>query len=725
MKKFAFLLLSLSVLTALIFVACRKDRLFFSEENAETMLQESNACRVIVRGQGGTGAWYRESGSNADEPKKMILGAKKPNPFARSVMTQAYNNIYEPDVAQVPHTHLYVRFLPATPEEYKALDDTEGLILFDFPLDHEIVEQGTYYHDPAIPEENITWQYAVVPTDFIFPNVQYEVLEHIVNAPFKTSLVREAFRLAYGGEEGLRQYAQARNDEYCTPECESYPECLEAPELSCAPTGTPPYNGSGNTGEIPCSVFHPNWPECANNEIPCDITHPLWPDCGGYEPPSSPPMIANGCGCPVRQDKQRYPGGCVRAVDTQLPVNGSLPNGAPVHLDGVKQAKIVWWDGWFGVWETHTDDNGCWQIKKEDYGKGHMWVRFKNARAKIRGILDPNIWGYSIAATDYVGEFNGPQFNNISVVYNIGGGIGSPSLMFWHAATANNALWDYYQYASADGVMLPPSDLKVLLTNTGGFGRAAAPMLDKTGFAWQAMFAPIIFLAVYVGPSALAATPLSAYFAAFAPDVIYNYGTPILFSDRVKEVFYHEFAHASHYAGLPAGERDNYWNANVAYVLTNEYLNNNSPYGTRGTPGSQRCAVIEMWGFHLGPHYADRKYGVFHSRSPNAFPATIQATRWLYTQEPFLPDIAGGNLDNFIPMGLFHDLWDDNALNPAGVVDGIVDPVVSSFPHVAFFNAVRNGAPTTIPVVETSINTMLPPGITPAMTRPIFAQHGY
>lgn len=648
-----------------------------------------------------------------------MLGAKKPNPFARAIMTQAYNNIHEPDVAQVPHTHLYVRFLPNSPEEYRLLGDIEGLELFDFPLDYEIVEHGDYYHDPTIPEENITWQYAVVRRDFAFPpNVQYEVLEQIVNAPFKSKLTREAFRIAYsnaGMGPGGGQRASDRNYEECAWDCNYYPECFELPEFGCGGTVTaPPGGGTGGGGQT-----------FPGDEIPCEITDPNWPNCEELPVVTT---VTNGCGCSVSNTTVRYPGGCVRVVDTQLPANGNLPNGASVHLDGVKQAKIVWWNGWFGVWETYTDDNGCWQIQKEDYGKGYMWVKFKNQRAAIRGMRGAKIWEYAIAVKDYVGAFNGPTFNDISVIYNTGGDVGSASLLFWHAATANNALWDYYQYAAADGITLPPGDLKVLLTNWGG-GAAAAPMLNQTGFAWQGAFAAQVMFS-YLFPTFLSFLPvtvtvLSSYFAAFAPDIVFNYDQSTIASDRFKETLYHEFAHASHYQGLPAGSRNTYWNSNVVYVLTNELNNNNSPYGTRGTPGFQRCAVIEMWGFHLGPHYADRKYGVLHSRSPNAFPATIQATRWLYAQEPFLSDIAGGDLDNFIPMGLFHDLWDDNALNPAGVVDGIVDPVVSGFPHDAFFNAVRNGAPTTIPAVETSLNTMLPPGITPAMTRPIFAQHGY
>ena len=53
-----------------------------------------------------------------------------------------------------------------------------GLVMLDHPVDYEIVKEGDWYHDPAIPDEEITWQYAVVDKDFQFPaGIRYEKLE--------------------------------------------------------------------------------------------------------------------------------------------------------------------------------------------------------------------------------------------------------------------------------------------------------------------------------------------------------------------------------------------------------------------------------------------------------------------------------------------------------------------------------------------------------------------
>jgi len=711
MKRLFFTTLFLSAAT-LLYVSCRKDKISPTESVGFARNQDSvDECKVFVRGSGGTQIQNRNV--EGDEPKKMILGDVKPNPFARSVMTQAYNNIYEPNVAQVPFTHLYVRFLPNNAEQYSLLGDIEGLDLFDFPLDREIIEQGDYYHDPMIPEGQFTWQYAVVKPDFVFPaGIQHEILEQIVNAPFKSKLTREAFRIAYnsvGSGMGNRPVVSNRDYEECAFDCNYYPECIELPEYGCG--GDVGGTGTGGGGQT-------NFP---GDEIPCEITDPNWPNCEELPVVTT---ITNGCGCPVSTNS-RFPGGCVRVVDTQLPANGFLPNGTPVHLDGVKQARILWWNGWFGIWTTYTDDNGCWQIREEDHGVGHLWVTFKNDRAKIRGIRDEKIWEYSVAVKDYLGKMSGPAFNNISVIYNTGGSSGSAALLFWYAATANNALWDYYNFAAADGIALPPSDLKVLLTNYSG--DAAAPLLEKTGFNWLAA-GGIVALTGFLFPLQILFVPiavLSTYFAAFAPDVVYNYSGSIAPSDRVKETFYHEFAHTSHYMGLPKSARNAYWGSNIGYVLNNVITSQNPPYGTRGLPGHERCAIIEMWGYHLGPQYADRKYGLLHSRG-NFNPVITENRRWRYVNEPFIPDVLGNSsLDAFMPKGLFHDLIDNNALNPTGVVEGIPSDPVSGFTHGNCFNAVTLGVPQVMTNVEANINTALPPGVNPVMTRLIFGAYGY
>lgn len=74
-------------------------------------------------------------------------------------------------------TELYVRFLPKDSTDLRILWEDEDLVLFDYPLDYEIAVEGSYYHDPDIPEDMPTWLYTAVPVDYVFPDVEYEILE--------------------------------------------------------------------------------------------------------------------------------------------------------------------------------------------------------------------------------------------------------------------------------------------------------------------------------------------------------------------------------------------------------------------------------------------------------------------------------------------------------------------------------------------------------------------
>lgn len=106
------------------------------------------------------------------------LGKKLENPYSRSNMESALSALYptRSDV-RIPVTDLYVRFLPESSDDFVRLEDA-GIVLFDHPLDCEIVQDGDYFHDPSIPEDQISWQYAVVPADFEFPSdIRYELLE--------------------------------------------------------------------------------------------------------------------------------------------------------------------------------------------------------------------------------------------------------------------------------------------------------------------------------------------------------------------------------------------------------------------------------------------------------------------------------------------------------------------------------------------------------------------
>lgn len=118
----------------------------------------------------------------SEEGTFTVLGNQHTIPYKVDIMLQAYNDLYEPDIAHLLPNHLYVRFLPQSPLDVKKLFDS-GIEFWDFPLDRDIVSFGERYHDPAVSDSNFTWQYAVVPVTTSLPDVQYEVLESLALVP--------------------------------------------------------------------------------------------------------------------------------------------------------------------------------------------------------------------------------------------------------------------------------------------------------------------------------------------------------------------------------------------------------------------------------------------------------------------------------------------------------------------------------------------------------------
>ena len=83
-----------------------------------------------------------------------------------------------PDIQIKPNFN-YVRILPSNEKEWQILKSDSSLVLFDYPLDVEIVQPGTYYHDPTLPIDAITWQYTVIPIEKAIPSFQHEVLYQV------------------------------------------------------------------------------------------------------------------------------------------------------------------------------------------------------------------------------------------------------------------------------------------------------------------------------------------------------------------------------------------------------------------------------------------------------------------------------------------------------------------------------------------------------------------
>ena len=144
------------VLGLAVLAACKDEPMLALEEQQNVEAQEFN--------------------NNLPSDGMMVLGQELQDPYKLSNMQQAYANITGAK-AQLQPTHRYMRFLPKNEEELYLLKNID---LFDFPLHYEIIQNGDCYHDPELPAEAITWQYAVIPIDTRIPeNIQQELIYEV------------------------------------------------------------------------------------------------------------------------------------------------------------------------------------------------------------------------------------------------------------------------------------------------------------------------------------------------------------------------------------------------------------------------------------------------------------------------------------------------------------------------------------------------------------------
>ena len=183
-------------------------------------LREFIACALILVATGcsekGFGGLHEdESGSDGVAHEMIVLGEKLEDPYSVSNVTKALASLYPTKAGRVDvtPTDVYVRFLPKSEEEYQRLVCL-GFELMDHPLDYQIVKDGDYYHSPDLSDEDITWQYSVVPHGKELPSDIYsEILDDCFipdpSADTKSedgidweAVEREAFRLT-GNEDML------------------------------------------------------------------------------------------------------------------------------------------------------------------------------------------------------------------------------------------------------------------------------------------------------------------------------------------------------------------------------------------------------------------------------------------------------------------------------------------------------------------------------------------
>lgn len=126
-----------------------------------------------------------DNGSSFNNEQMTQLIKRLENPYSVANMQKALDNLQKAnarvstDGLEVTTTHLYIKFKPKNNQELEILKDDSSLVLYSYPMDYETSE-GSYYHDPSIPDSLPTYQYCSVPVDKKVPQgVAYEVLENL------------------------------------------------------------------------------------------------------------------------------------------------------------------------------------------------------------------------------------------------------------------------------------------------------------------------------------------------------------------------------------------------------------------------------------------------------------------------------------------------------------------------------------------------------------------
>jgi hypothetical protein len=140
---------------------------------------------MLARCEKDDGILFQGTDKETPTDNAIKLGKKLKNPYSVENMQKAYDNLNKRETKsssdiKITTTHIYVKFKPKNEEELSILESDTILILYDYPLDYEILQNGDYYHDPELPKNQPTYQYASVKIEQELPNeVDYEILSEL------------------------------------------------------------------------------------------------------------------------------------------------------------------------------------------------------------------------------------------------------------------------------------------------------------------------------------------------------------------------------------------------------------------------------------------------------------------------------------------------------------------------------------------------------------------
>ncbi len=572
---------------------------------------------------------------NGDDP--IILGQQLANPYKVAHMQQAVNVLYGGNYT-ISATHLYVRFKPASVEQFITLEETEDLELQDYPMDYEIIQDGDYYQDPSQGTEDFQWLYTVVLVGYNFPpGIQMEVIESLYLPNNNEILEDLAESMAAGA-----QYSSAKNITYDTVHIER----LDAQS----------------------QIFNYSVEQCpCEPDVPC----PVWPDCG----------LGGGSG---GSNDPKIPRGKIEVQDIRTCAT-------PITNVPVRQARIVC-RRWFKIDRTYTNDQGQFVSSKKFKNKVKVLLKTKNQHAKVSKVRGIRLWQMLFPVKKRIGVFDEGAMANIPHLFvrPASASANDKELPYWVAVTTHNSVLEYRQYATELVVGQPPAKLNILITNWE-FMRAtgAAPIWNKCGSLSNDITSLTAYATFFIAgsPFIAAAGGLVALVNTLKnqTDVIIGYNALgadyncRLTSPNLKSIAYHELGHTSHFAQAGCDYWQAYRNRISSNLIATFFAD---PYGDGTENNAGVVGVGEMWGNHCQYIFTNRHYGNGGANGSflnGGFTALLQLTDWQN-----VPGGLNANLnaiENHNPQ-LNNILVDPWPWIPQGLPYDLTDPIGENFPVV-------------------------------------------
>ena len=389
----------------------------------------------------------------------------------------------------------------------------------------------------------------------------------------------------------------------------------------------------------------------------------------------------------------------------------------------MREVKVLVSRTQFFGWAFHrtavTSGKGCWEINHKHRKNIHIWVKYESPTCNVKVMETAvGIWGYTWPYQPYIGQYGGPNFNNIGIGFNWTNSIDSKTFRNWAAATANNSVFEFQNYAAANGLPNPPGNLKILITPWGQDNTGATPMLDKSflssyilGASTTAIFAGGLGATGPVG--VVGGISLSLWLTIAAPDIVLNLNeSNNVNADDFRELAYHELAHSQHFTQV----NNQYWLDNIEYTIS-EF-----GYGDGTHFGGGRCSVIESWGWHIGRIAAHGRYGISNSNIGD--PAFNTWRRRL--EGDFAWTLSPTGLAH-IPWGWEWDIQDNNATNPSNEAEsglvGVGD-AVSGITEAQIFSTMTSSMQS-MPQMKAALLPLLPPTVTTAQYNTLSGAYGF